>query len=143
MQIFLRRREFPYAGRGFNPRPAQGWNDPPPLNIRPQFQNWKGPPRKMNLLIDSHFLSVVTLLSRGWIVPVGGSTPDRHQADRHSPILARFVELNLPRFSVLEDVEGVNPSQSRGFAEFLRGFVHWLVGQLKGPPVRGGRVAGF
>ena len=100
----------------------------------------------MNLLIDSHFLSVVTLLSRGWIVPVGGSTPDRHQNDRHSPILARFVEfveLNLPCFSVLENVEGVNPRQSRGFAEFLRGFVHWLVGQLKGPPVRGGRVAGF
>ena len=31
----------------------------------------------MNLLIDSYFLSAVPLLSRGWIVPVGGSTPDR------------------------------------------------------------------
>ena len=31
----------------------------------------------MNLLIDSCFLSVVPLFSRGWIVPVGGSTPDR------------------------------------------------------------------
>ena len=26
------------------------------------------------------FLSAVPLLSRGWIVPVGGSTPDRHKA---------------------------------------------------------------
>ena len=24
------------------------------------------------------------MLLRGWIVPVGGSTPDRHQADRQS-----------------------------------------------------------
>ena len=31
----------------------------------------------MNLLIGSCFLSAVSLLSRGWIVPVGGSTPDR------------------------------------------------------------------
>ena len=31
----------------------------------------------MNLLIDFCFLSAVPLLSRGWIVPVGGSTPDR------------------------------------------------------------------
>ena len=34
----------------------------------------------MNLLIDSCFPSVVSLLSRGWIVPVGGSTPDRLKA---------------------------------------------------------------
>ena len=32
---------------------------------------------EINFLIDSYFLSVVPLLSRGWIVPVGGSTPDR------------------------------------------------------------------
>ena len=32
----------------------------------------------MNLLIDFCFLSSVSLPSRGWIVPVGGSTPDRH-----------------------------------------------------------------
>ena len=31
----------------------------------------------MNLLIDSCFPSAVPLLSRGWIVPVGGATPDR------------------------------------------------------------------
>ena len=31
----------------------------------------------MNLLFDSCFPSVVPLLSRGWIVPVGGATPDR------------------------------------------------------------------
>ena len=31
----------------------------------------------MNLLIGFCFLSVVPLLLRGWIVPVGGSTPDR------------------------------------------------------------------
>ena len=37
----------------------------------------------MNLLIDSYFLFVVSLLSRVWIVPVGGSTPDRHKDDRH------------------------------------------------------------
>ena len=34
----------------------------------------------MTLLIDFCFLSAVSLLSRGWIVPVGGSTPDRHKA---------------------------------------------------------------
>ena len=27
-----------HSGRGFNPRPTQGWNDPPPLNVFPQFQ---------------------------------------------------------------------------------------------------------
>ena len=32
---------------------------------------------EINFLIDSYFLSVVPLLSRGWIVPVGGATPDR------------------------------------------------------------------
>ena len=31
----------------------------------------------MNLLTDFCFLDSVPLLSRGWIVPVGGSTPDR------------------------------------------------------------------
>ena len=39
----------------------------------------------MNRLIDSCFLSVVALLSRGWIVPVGGSTPDRLRYDRLIP----------------------------------------------------------
>ena len=41
----------------------------------------------MNLLIDSCFPSVVPLPSRGWIVPVGGSTPDRLQtgSDRLRP----------------------------------------------------------
>ena len=38
----------------------------------------------MNLLIDSCFLSVVSLLSRGWIVPVGGSTPDRLERQNYS-----------------------------------------------------------
>ena len=36
----------------------------------------------MNLLTDFCFLSAVPLLSRGWIVPVGGSTPDRLKLDR-------------------------------------------------------------
>ena len=36
----------------------------------------------MNLLIDSCFLSAVPLLARGWIVPVGGSTPDRLRNSR-------------------------------------------------------------
>ena len=43
---------------------------------------------EMNLLIDSCFLSVVPLLSRGWSFPVGGSTPDRHfltGTDRRRP----------------------------------------------------------
>ena len=56
---------------------------------------WKGVSR----IIDSCLLSVVPLLTRGWIVPVGGSTPDRHKVggstpnrrkdDRHSPISTR------------------------------------------------------
>ena len=37
---------------------------------------------EINLLIDSVFLSSVPLLSRGWIVPVGGSTPDRLKVGR-------------------------------------------------------------
>ena len=40
---------------------------------------------KGNSLIDFCFLDSVSLPSRGWIVPVGGATPDRHQADRHRP----------------------------------------------------------
>ena len=42
----------------------------------------------MNFLIGPCFLFVVPLLLRGWIVPVGGSTPDRHKPtgiDRHRP----------------------------------------------------------
>ena len=30
-------------------------------------------------------LEVVGDIWRGWIVPVGGSTPDRHKDDRHFP----------------------------------------------------------
>ena len=48
------------SGRGFNPRPAQ----------------------------DFCFPGSVPLLSRGWIVPVGGSTPDRlkdRRKNRHRP----------------------------------------------------------
>ena len=43
------------SGRGFNLRPAQG--------------------RTMTYVVPPMFL-------RGWIVPVGGSTPDRHKGGR-------------------------------------------------------------
>ena len=41
-------------------------------------------PPEMNLFTDFCFLTSVPLLSRGWIVPVGGSTPDRHKTGTRS-----------------------------------------------------------
>ena len=47
----------------------------------------------MTLLIDFCFLSAVSLLSRGWIVPVGGATPDRHKVEGQPPIGIRSTGL--------------------------------------------------
>ena len=44
---------------------------------------------EMNLLFDSCFPSVVPLLSRGWIVPVGGATPDRLKAQGRRKVRPR------------------------------------------------------
>ena len=55
-------------------------NDPPPPNISMRFRI-----RRADRKIDFYFLSVVPLLSRGWILPVGGSTPDRHKAGTLHP----------------------------------------------------------
>ena len=44
---------------------------------------------EMNLLFDSCFSSVVPLLSRGWIVPVGGATPDRLKAQGRRKVRPR------------------------------------------------------
>ena len=49
----------------------------------------------MNRLIDSCFLSVVALLSRGWIVPVGGSTPDRLKVGGSIPDRLRYDRLKV------------------------------------------------
>ena len=63
----------PCAGRGLNPRPESST----PAEYSPAIPNSERHPPEVNLLIDSYFLSAIPLLSRGWIVPVGGSTPDR------------------------------------------------------------------
>ena len=55
-------------------------NDPPPPNIPMRFRI-----RRADRKIDFYFLSVVPLLSRVWIFPVGGSTPDRHKAGTLHP----------------------------------------------------------
>ena len=63
----------PCAGRGLNPRPESST----PAKCPPATPNPEMHSPEMNLLIDSRFPSAVPLPSRGWIVPVGGSTPDR------------------------------------------------------------------
>ena len=51
----------------------------------------------MNLLVC--FLSAVSLFSRGWIVPVGGSTPDRQMPgatpDRQRPAKDRGKDRHI------------------------------------------------
>ena len=47
--------------------------------------------------VDFCFLSVVPLLSRGWIVPVGGSTPDRLKLDRLKLDRLKLDRLKLDR----------------------------------------------
>ena len=78
------------------PLPSRGWIVPVPSRSGVEPPTGKLHPRQIsahnsksgkthptiNPLIDSCLLPSVPLLSRGWIVPVGGSTPDRHQADR-------------------------------------------------------------
>ena len=63
------------AGRGLHPRPES----PTPAKYPPAIPNPERHPPELNLLIDSCFPSAVSLLSRGWIVPVGGATPDRRK----------------------------------------------------------------
>ena len=62
---------------GVQPPTGAGGKAPPPPNISRNSKSGKTFP-KMNLFIDFYFPSAAPLFSRGWIVPVGGSTPDRH-----------------------------------------------------------------
>ena len=39
------------------------------------------------------FLSAAPLPPRGWIVPVGGSTPDRLKVDRYKPVMTGAAEM--------------------------------------------------
>ena len=52
----------------------------------------------------------VSLLLRGWIVPVGGSTPDRHRGGLHFPALA----------GVDRSGRGCNPRPAQGGTPLLR-----------------------
>ena len=62
-----------------------------------------------NLLIDFYFLSSVPLFSRGWIVPVGGSTPDRLKIGSRAQGLSAFrKQLRYP-LSVLCLLSSVLP----------------------------------
>ena len=61
----------PCAGRGLYPRPERST----PAKYLPCFQIRKS---IAAINLSNCFLSSVALLSRGWIVPVGGATPDRH-----------------------------------------------------------------
>ena len=58
------------AGRGLYPRPERSTH----AKYLPCFQIRKG---IAAINLSNCFLSSVALLSRGWIVPVGGATPDR------------------------------------------------------------------
>ena len=72
-KIRAARVNVPCAGRGLNPRPESSI----PAKCPPVIPNPERHSPEMNPLIP--FPSVVALPSRGWIVPVGGSTPDRLQ----------------------------------------------------------------
>ena len=50
--------------------------------------------------VDFCFLSVVPLLSRGWIIPVGGSTPDRLKLDRLKLDRLKLDRLKLDRLKL-------------------------------------------
>ena len=75
----------PCAGRGLNPRPESST----PAKCPPAIPKPERHLPEMNLLFDSCFPSVVPLLSRGWIVPVGGSTPDRLKAQGRRKVRPR------------------------------------------------------
>ena len=62
-----------------HPRKISARNSKPEKNIP-----------EMNLLIDYCFPFVVPLPSRGWIVPVGGSTPDRLKVGCLFVVAVRF-----------------------------------------------------
>ena len=65
------------SGRGFNPRPAQGRPErSTPAKYPPTIPKPERHPRNQSF---NCFLSSAPLLSRGWIVPVGGATPDRQR----------------------------------------------------------------
>ena len=73
------------AGRGLNPRPESSI----PAKCSPAIPNPERHLPEMNLLFDSCFSSVVPLLSRGWIVPVGGATSDRLKAQGRRKVRPR------------------------------------------------------
>ena len=75
----------PCAGRGLNPRPESST----PAKYPPAIPKPERHLPEMNLLFDSCFPSVVPLLSRGWIVPVGGATPDRLKAQGRRKVRPR------------------------------------------------------
>ena len=60
-----------------------------PRQISPRNSKSGKTSPEMNLLFDSCFSSVVPLLSRGWIVPVGGATPDRLKAQGRRKVRPR------------------------------------------------------
>ena len=62
------------AGRGLNPRPERST----PAKYPSAIPNPESIPQNKS---SNCFLSSVPLLSRGWIIPVGGSTPDRHRTE--------------------------------------------------------------
>ena len=82
-----------------------------PAKYPPAIPNLERHLPEMNLLIDSCFMTSVSLLSRGWIVPVGGSTPDRHKIGSRpeSSTPAKFppaipnLERHLPEMNLLID----------------------------------------
>ena len=75
----------PCAGRGLHPRPESST----PAKCSPAIPNPERPLPEMNLLFDSYFPSAVPLLLRGWIVPVGGATPDRLKAQGRRKVRPR------------------------------------------------------
>ena len=68
----------PCAGRGLNPRPERST----PAKYPSQFQIQKNISPKRTFQLIPIFCPLTPLPSRGWIIPVGGSTPDRLKDDR-------------------------------------------------------------
>ena len=73
----------------------------PPTGTRPTGSEMEINCQELNsspqLRLIFCFPSAASLLARGWIVPVGGSTPDRHQADRLRPAPGRPAQTGSGR----------------------------------------------
>ena len=85
----------------------------------------------MNLLTD--FLTAVPLLSRGWIVPVGGSTPDRQK-----PAQNPNLNLNLSFVRKSAIIPFTHFPQPAVFSQKGIRAQQWQFNKIRSPPRGGG-----